>query len=411
MNKNYKGKILGITLLIAVLVGGFAMYYINTHTAKTVTVYKETVENKIKSTGLICAPQTLIRAENDGIALYNCREGKLILPYAKIATVYTGEISDESREKLRAVNDKIVFAEANEKQGKNIVGDVTSINRDINNAVHEIITETNVNNFENVYKLKNEIIAYNKKLMELKGVKVEIKEENLNDEINKIEAGLTGGKKEYRSPVNGMFSTKITPWDELVTPESIMTLSVKDYKNLLKEDEVEAHSVKSGKPFCKIINNYEWYIVSSFPVSDIEDLEVDEWVEIRVTTNSDRKVDGIIKYISEASGKEACVVIKSTKHLDNIWTSGKVEFELIKNTKTGFKLPQSALIERDGKKGVYAVKDSLYKFIEVEPLIYDGDYVIIKDKTLDGESQRSCIILYDYVVINPEKVREGDFAS
>ena len=79
----------------------------------------------------------------------------------------------------------IPFAEANEKLGKNIVGDVTSINRDINNSIYTIITESNENNYENVYKLKNEILAYNKKLMELKGVKVEIKEENLNDEINK----------------------------------------------------------------------------------------------------------------------------------------------------------------------------------------------------------------------------------
>ncbi len=411
MNKNFKSRILGIALLAAVLVGGISMYYISTHTAKTVTVYKETVENKITSTGLICADQTLIKAENDGVALYNCREGKLILPYVKIATVYSGELSEESKEKLRAINDKIVFAEANDSSGKNIVGDVASINRDINNSIHEIITQTNENNFENVYKIKNEIMAYNKKLMELKGVKVEIKEENLNDEIYKIEAGMNSGKKEYVSPVNGMFSTKITPWDELLTPSDITGLTVKAYNSLLKEDEKEENGVQAGKPFCKIVNNYEWYVVSKFSVKDIEDLEVGEKVEIRVTTNSDRKVEGTVNYISEAQNNEAVVVIKSTKHLDNIWTSGKVDFELIKNTKTGFKVPQSALMERDGKKGVYAVKDSLYKYIEVETVIYDGDYVLLKDKTLDGESQKNNIILYDYVVINPEKVREGDFAS
>ena len=411
MNKNFKNKVLGIALLIAVLIGGISMYYISTHSANTVTVYKETVENKIKATGIVCTDQQLIKAEGDGVALYNCREGKLILPYVKIATVYSGEISEETGNKLRAINDKIVFAEANEKLGKNIVGDVTSINRDINNTIYTIITETNESNYENVYKLKNEILAYNKKLMELKGVKVEIKEENLNDEINKIEAEMTGGKKVYTSPVNGMFSTKITPWDELITPESIMSLTVKDFDELLKHKEEEKSGVTLGEPFCKIINNYEWYVVSKFSMEDIEDLQVGKTIEIRVTSNSDRKVEGTVSYISETDDKEAVIVIKSTKHLDNIWTSGKIEFELIKNTKTGFKVPKSALMERDGKKGVYAVKDSLYKYIEVEPLIYDGEYVILKDKTLDGESQRTNIILYDYVVINPEKVREGDFAS
>ena len=110
-------------------------------------------------------------------------------------------------------------------------------------------------------------------------------------------------------------------------------------------------------------------MVSKFKVEEIENLEVGHYVELRVINNSDHKVSGVVSYISEEEKGQVVVVVKSTKNLDNIWTSNKVEFEIIKSTKTGFKIPHSAIMERDGKKGVYVIKDSVYKFIEIEPVL------------------------------------------
>lgn len=410
MNINFKYKIIGILAIMLTIVVLGSMYYINSFSANVIAVYKETVEEKIKSTGIVTSDQTLVYANENGEPLFNCEEGKLITPYVKIATVYSGAIDEETKEKLRGLNDKIVFAQANERNKKNIIGDISSISRDINNTISQVITDTNENNYENVYKAKNEIVAYNKKLKELKGEKIEVQTENIENEIAKVEGDLSSSKQVYKSTTHGMFSTKVTNFDELLNPKKALTMTVSEYDKLYKTDIEEYTGVYKGKSFCKIINHYEWYIVSKFKKEKIEDIEVGDLVELRVINNSDHKVEGSVLYISEPEKDQVIAVIKSTKNLDNIWTSNKVEFELIKSTKTGFKIPHSAIIKKDGKEGVYVIKDSVYKFIEIEPLLYDDNYVLIKDRTTEGEPEGSNVILYDYIVVNPDNVTEGDFA-
>lgn len=411
MNINFKYKVIGITAIFLILIAAGVIYYINSFTTSTITVYKDTVEDKTIKTGIVTAYTTPVKAAQSGEALYACEEGKLITPYSKIATVYSGELDEESRDKLRALNDKIVFSEAAKTSKANITGDIASISRDINNAFLSVVTETNENNYKNVYKLKNEITAYNKKLMELKGEKVEVSEINIQDEINKVERGLNFTKKVYTSPVNGMFSTKVSNFDELINPDIAMKLNVDEYNKLYSTDPVNCNTVEEGRSFCKIINNYEWYIVSKFTKEEIDKLKVGSFVELRVINCSDLKVSGTVSYISEYKGNEAVVVVKSTKNLDNVWTSNKVEFELIKSTKTGLKIPSASVIEKDGKQGVYVIKDSVYKFIEIEPVLYGENYILIKDKGVDEASERVNVILYDFVVVNPKNITEGAIAN
>lgn len=403
---------IGTVLAVVLILVGVGIYYINASSINTITVYKDTVEDKIYKKGIVTAYSTVVKAEESGEALFNLKEGKLIKPYTKVGTVYSGNIDEESKEILRALNDKIVFSEALSSSQKYIIGDLATVNRDINESFFDVITQTNENNYENVYELKSKILTYNEKVLSLKGIKVEKKNsENIENEIAKTEQKLNYSKKVYTSPVNGMFSTKVSNYDELINPDIALTLKPSEYDKIASQDYKEYSGVEKGRGFYKIINNYEWYIVSKFKKEEIKDLEKGESIKVRVINNSDNAVEGKIAYISEIEKNEAVVVIKSTKHIDNIWTDGQIEFELIKSTKTGIKIPVNSIVEKDGKKGVYVIKDSVYKFIEIEPILYDKNYVIIKDKGVDEASERNNVILYDFVVINPKNVVEGAIAN
>ncbi len=410
MNKNYKLKITGILILVLSIVVLISMYYINSSSANTITVYKESVEEKVYAKGFICTESTLISANETGEVLFTCPEGKMIVPYYKIATIYSGVIDDDTRTTLKNLNDKIVYAGANVKNKDNIVGDVPTITREISKSISQAITETNENNYSNIYKIKNEINLYNKKLFELKGEKIEVKEENIEDEIIKVEQSLNLNKTEYKSPVHGMFSTKVTNFDELITPKKVTSLSPDEYDSIYNTKIEEQNDITPGKNFCKIVNNYEWYTVAKFKKEEIEGISEGSFVHLRILNKSDSKIPATVIYISDEEDEEVVVALKSTKHLDNIWVTDKIEFELILRTRSGFKVPPSAIIERGNEYGVYAIKDSVYKFIKVEPVLFEDKFVLLKDKTTEGGSEGENVILYDFVVVNPEHVKEGDFA-
>lgn len=415
MNRNFTQKIIGIIIIVVALVVGAAVYYVNTGSVNTITVYKDTVEEKIVGKGIVTADFYGIKATENGEALFALKEGKLVKPGTKIATVYTGDIDEKSKEILKALNDKIVFSEALNSSKKYIIGDLSSVNRDINSLFSRVIDETNENSYENVYELKSEILSYNERVMELKGIKIEAKvSDDIESQIARAEKNLNYTKKAYSSPLNGMFSAKVSNYDELINPELAKTLTPKTYDKIAKEEFELRNKVEAGQNFCKIINNYEWYLVSKFKKNEIDLIKKsaeNDNIRLRIINSSDNTVDGELVYVSEFEGNEAVAVIKSTKHIDGIWSAGNVEFELVTSTKTGIKIPNSAILEKDGKKGVYVIKDSVYKFIEIEPLLYDKGFVIVKDKGVDEASERSNVILYDFVVLNPKSVTEGSIAN
>ena len=246
---------IGTVLAVVLILVGVGIYYINASSINTITVYKDTVEDKIYKKGIVTAYSTVVKAEESGEALFNLKEGKLIKPYTKVGTVYSGNIDEESKEILRALNDKIVFSEALSSSQKYIIGDLATVNRDINESFFDVITQTNENNYENVYELKSKILTYNEKVLSLKGIKVEKKNsENIENEIAKTEQKLNYSKKVYTSPVNGMFSTKVSNYDELINPDIALTLKPSEYDKIASQDYKEYSGVEKGRGFYKIIN-------------------------------------------------------------------------------------------------------------------------------------------------------------
>jgi len=117
-----------------------------------------------------------------------------------------------------------------------------------------------------------------------------------------------------------------------------------------------------------------------------------------------------VVYISEKEGKERVLVIKSTKYVEGIYTADKVEFDIVKRSYRGIKIPTSSIIKKDKAEGVYAVKGGVYRFVQVNILYRDKNYVIIEDKSTAGNQSQN-VILYDLVVTNPDNVKEGSITG
>lgn len=405
-------KILNIvilTFLICIIAGSLIF---GADKAQTVTVVADTAESVVSGNGIITLYSNLITAEEDGHVLYSVEEGKLIKKYSTVASVYSGEISEDMAEKLKLLNDKITFSKSTEQYKNEVFNDIGSLNKEINTRFTEIISDTAYGDYSEVYEHKSRIITYHEKTLEMKGEAVE--NSTVSDEtaeIAQLEQELNIEKKVYTSHSDGMFTPVVDNFDSLLTPDTAVTLTPKSYKELIKNEVEVITEVTKGKPFAKVLNNFEWYLVSSLPAGELTDISEGSAVSLSITSVSDSVVDGTVVYISEEESKENVVVIKSTKYIEGIYTADKVEFEIIKNSYRGLKIPASSVIKKEGKEGVYVVKDGIYRFAETEILFRDKNYVIISSSGTGQYSGGSSVILYDLVVSNPDVVKEGSIAG
>lgn len=405
-----KWFIIGFSVLLILIISISLIF--GATSAKTVTVTAEKAENTVSGNGIVTMQVKFINSEQDGYALYSAEEGKLVKKYTPVASVYSGEINNEMIEQLKLLNDKMTFEKNAEAYKDEVFNDIGSINKEINQSFSEIMNDTSSGDYSKVYELKSRIVAYYEKALEMSGGTPVYKEEtDGSGRIKELEAQLNLTKQVYTSPMDGMFSPRIKNFDKLITPESALTLSPSDFENIMKNPVSENENVVADEPFAKIINNFEWYLVSSLDENDISELEEGSVVEIRITSLTDISVDGKVVYMSEAENGKKVIVVKSTKFIEGIYSADKVSFEIVKKSYKGLRIPISAIIEREDKEGVLAIKDGVYRFVEINVIFRDKSYVIIEDKSSEFTSVNSSIVLYDVVVSNPGNVKEGSIAG
>ena len=80
----------------------------------------------------------------------------------------------------------------------------------------------------------------------------------------------------------------------------------------------------------------------------------------------------------------------------------KFEFEFIKETYNGLRVPKEAIMNENGENYVYIVKDGIVRKRKIEILYDDGD-IIVKE----NNSETDGLLLYDLVVVKSKNISEG----
>lgn len=188
-----------------------------------------------------------------------------------------------------------------------------------------------------------------------------------------------------------------------MNPENISKFTVSDFQNL---DNIHLNNqveVKPGQAVAKIINNFEWYLAFVMDTQRVYPLKVGDKLSVRFKDLEDKVIDAYIHYISPEEKGKVIVVLSLNKHIDSIYTFRKVNIDIIKQSYSGFKIPVSAVRVRNGKTGVYIIRDRIARFREIEILYKNNDFAIVKENNLNENN----LLLYDEVIIKSNNIEEG----
>ena len=140
-----------------------------------------------------------------------------------------------------------------------------------------------------------------------------------------------------------------------------------------------------------------------------QNAEVNNNVQILLSTGDE--VTATIEYIAEQKSGKKLVIFKITNCVEKLINYRKISFEIIWWKATGLKVPNSAIIEKDGKKYIVRKRIGYTDNILIKVLKTSGDYSIIENYTnlelkelgYSTEEIRNMknIALYDEIIIKP----------
>jgi hypothetical protein len=199
-----------------------------------------------------------------------------------------------------------------------------------------------------------------------------------------------------------------------MTPSSTLRreYSLKDKRESVQKDEA----------FYKIIRNFEYYIIVTINNEKARLFEENKYIKVRILTDGEQHIVwGYIKKINYGS-EESVLILYFDDYFYKVYDKRYLNIELITAAYEGLKIKNESLIEVNGIKGVYVQDASnIIKFFPVQILgsneeysvVFPGDYIGINERNIItiGEKRYPTIKIFDKVILEPDKVYEGQIAD
>ncbi|KNF08719.1 hypothetical protein CLPU_5c00260 [Gottschalkia purinilytica] len=314
------------------------------------------------------------------------------------------------------------FKEMNSASQNTFKGDIQKNQKEMDKIISEIQSNIASKDYEKASNLKEDLISKSDKQDKILGEKNPVYQKiyDLMEKKNEVTSKMKKANIQYYSESPGIVSTKIDGLEEKFSAQRISNYKLEDFDIVNKENKQQNENgqVKVGTPLFKIIDTYNWYIMSKTSIEHEKELK--EGNVVLVKLNKDNiELKGKIEKVKK-QGNEMIVIIKFKDYLHKLYNDRYMNLKLIKNKYEGLKVPKEAIVEEDGIKGVY-IKDisGIVRFRAVNILYQNDKYAMIKEEdrknievTINGKKElRRSLQSFDEVFINGSKVKEGQIIN
>lgn len=408
-NTNYRRRklIIVILFLLVIIVTGkitTRRAYLSHSTVFPVqTVYKETT----RAVSYLVYDENVMKATQDGIAVYNASEGQKVKSGYEIASINLMDDVSELKDELIKIN-AALSEESRSKKDKSSSfeissDDISTIGRIQDylkkNEFQEAILE--INNLD-LNANHNVVITDYKKYQGLPKEELESKRDSLIKQISKSNI-------EYRSNDSGIVSYLVDGLEDKYkysADNNIYTFEYLDKFQNMRYKEAR-NQVSKGENLFKLINNFKYKIL--LKTNNIKPIEsLDEGSSVKIIYN-DTTVDATLLTINK-SKNGIVYVLSSDKFLERIYDKRIRDVILSVSREKSYKIPSSSIVKRGKLNGVYVEEiHGLVRFVPVQILSRLGDDVFISRGNRDYKIEINkelvrTVNANDAVVIYPESV-------
>lgn len=402
---NIKIVLAAIILLIFIICFAYSIISLFINPTDTFMIDNGEISSYEEAVGYIIRDEKTFQGENykNGISQIKT-EGQRVAKGDPIFRYFTN--NEESLNKKIADLD-VQIQDAIAQNSSIYSSDIASIDKQIEEKLRSI---SSVNKKTDILELKKEINSALTKKAKLTGEQSPAGSyiNELVTERSKYEEKLNSGSEYIKSTVSGVVSYKIDGLEDKLTVNNIDKLTEEYLTDLkLKTGEMIPSSNESGK----IVNNYYCYIATILKSDEAKDAEVNDTVNIHLTTGDEIKAS--IEYISEQESGNKLIVLKIKNCVEKLINYRKISFEIVWWSAKGLRVPNSSITEEDGKKLIVRKRIGYTDKILIKVLKSTEDYSIIENYTSvelkelgytnkEIENMKN-ISLYDEILLKPTK--------
>jgi putative membrane fusion protein len=152
------------------------------------------------------------------------------------------------------------------------------------------------------------------------------------------------------------------------------------------EIPLNTKETRIGEPVFKIIDNFEFYIVTDLPKQVLENKTEGSFISLYIDENPNPvlfKIDTLIP-----RDKDNLLILKTNQDVPELYSQRKVDIRIVESGKWGIIIPKTAVVEKDDVMGVMIKSGGNPVFKKIEILGENDGRVVV-----DGIGRMEEIIL------------------
>jgi len=351
---------------------------------KMQTAVTETYENVVDTEGYVIKTEEACVANTNGVIYHYLQEGTRVKKNTAVSTVYTGGASEETLAELNNINNKILELES---AGNASYTFSASSEENIETIKDNIVKAKNNRDVSKMSDYKTQIKSI------ITGDVQDLQKDNIDALLakkNSLEATLQNYKHDVYSQISGIYAKNVDGLEDILKPEVIMDYKMADFEAIPEFSTDDKTYATSGEPFCKVINNHAWYVMTTVKADTAKKIKIGQNVKVRFSKLPGIEAEGTIYKISteEPETSNNVIIVKFEQYKEGVFSLRKSPIELVLESYEGYRIPVSALRIVDGEKGVMVNSDRGIVFRKCNVIYTDtvNQTVIIKP-AFDGTSK------------------------
>ena len=413
-NKNKKiknKKTVYIALVLIIIYVLYAIFLLTNEKSRVFTIEKSKLYLEETNTGYVIRNEKVVKGENYKNGMEQIKtEGEKVSVKESVFKYYS-QNEDDLKQKILELDGQIQKV-MQESENISSFLDVKNIENQIDEKVSELNKLTDNSKINEFKKEINELVYKKAKMVGENSKQGSFLKDLINQRAN-LEASLNSGAEYVKAPMSGIVSYRVDGLEETLTPNNLDTLTGEYLNNLnLKTGKIVATNDEAGK----IIDNFTCYIATISKSEQAKQAKVGDSVKVRIS--SSLELSAKITNIKQEGEDEYLIVLEINKGISELTNYRKISFDLIWLSYTGFKVPNQAIVEKDGltyvvrKRAGYETKVLVKIAKSNEKEVKNDKYTIIENyKTSElqdlGLSSKEInaykgIALYDEIIMNPD---------
>lgn len=359
---------------------------------KTEVALKETVYSKIETKCFVLRDESFIKSSASGTTVSFAKNGQRIAAGDTVTMVFDSQDDAAAYLKMNEIKKDIDAFEKISGQSDIDLSNIDSLNKKIDKELYDYLDNVDSGKFKAAISdaelylgtVTGKQIAVGEKLdvgKKLESLKKEYEEYNSkNYNYTKVTAENSGY---YINGVDG--------YEKTLDYSSLNEITAKDIEKAIASEPDKVSSDVIGRS----VGAFKWYVLCVVDVQETVNLSFDKEYYLNFPYNGIERLPVTLYSMGERTGDKVSLVFCCDRMNDDLADLRIEDVEIITEEYTGLKIPNSAIRNEDGVKGVYVIRGHLLGFRKIHVIYSDDDFSLV-EKPEDAES--GYIRLYDLVV-------------